>query len=167
MLTLRRLAMTCRRRLMLTGTPLQNDLEELQNLLSFLLPDVFQADVAAQLAGEQVRAGATLSADVARLLVFLCMKRRRFRAGRWTRVGSFCCSLVTAIWRHDQESMDALAERMKALLGPFVLRRLKSEVASQLVMKEQRVRVQCLMRCSLPEPCVSILQKPVQCPATC
>ena len=57
MLTLRRLAMTCRRRLMLTGTPLQNDLEELQNLLSFLLPDVFQADVAAQLAGEQVRAG--------------------------------------------------------------------------------------------------------------
>lgn len=47
--------------------------------------------------------------------------------------------------RHDQESMDALAERMKALLGPFVLRRLKSEVASQLVMKEQRVRVQCLM----------------------
>lgn len=26
---------------MLTGTPLQNDLEELQNLLQFLLPDVF------------------------------------------------------------------------------------------------------------------------------
>lgn len=38
---------------MLTGTPLQNDLEELQNLLSFLLPDVFNADVAAQLADEQ------------------------------------------------------------------------------------------------------------------
>lgn len=49
--------MTCRRRLMLTGTPLQNDLDELQNLLSFLLPDVFQADVAAQLADEQVCAG--------------------------------------------------------------------------------------------------------------
>ena len=40
---------------MLTGTPLQNDLEELQNLLCFLLPDVFHADVAAQLADEQVR----------------------------------------------------------------------------------------------------------------
>ena len=38
---------------MLTGTPLQNDLEELQNLLAFLLPDVFNADVAAQLADEQ------------------------------------------------------------------------------------------------------------------
>lgn len=29
---------------MLTGTPLQNDLEELQNLLQFLLPDVFDRE---------------------------------------------------------------------------------------------------------------------------
>ena len=29
---------------MLTGTPLQNDLEELQNLLQFLLPDVFSRE---------------------------------------------------------------------------------------------------------------------------
>ena len=41
--------------------------------------------------------------------------------------------------------MEALAERMKALLGPFVLRRLKSEVASQLVLKQQRVRPGCLL----------------------
>lgn len=41
--------------------------------------------------------------------------------------------------------MEALAERMKALLGPFVLRRLKSEVASQLVKKEQRVKLQRFM----------------------
>ena len=40
--------------------------------------------------------------------------------------------------------MEALAGRMKALLGPFVLRRLKSEVASQLVLKQQRVRACCL-----------------------
>ena len=39
----------------------------------------------------------------------------------------------------DEGSMQALAGRMKALLGPFVLRRLKSEVASQLVLKQQRV----------------------------
>ena len=39
---------------MLTGTPVQNNLEELQGLLSFLLPDVFSADViAAQWADEQ------------------------------------------------------------------------------------------------------------------
>ena len=29
---------------MLTGTPLQNDLDELQNLLQFLLPDVFSRE---------------------------------------------------------------------------------------------------------------------------
>ena len=51
----RRIAALCKRRLMLTGTPLQNDLMELQNLLSFLLPDVFRADVAEQLADEQAR----------------------------------------------------------------------------------------------------------------
>lgn len=29
---------------MLTGTPLQNDLVELQNLLQFILPDVFDKE---------------------------------------------------------------------------------------------------------------------------
>lgn len=32
----------CRGRVMLTGTPLQNDLGELHNLLSFLLPSLFK-----------------------------------------------------------------------------------------------------------------------------
>ena len=39
---------------MLTGTPLQNDLEELQNLLQFLLPDVFCAQEINQSADLQV-----------------------------------------------------------------------------------------------------------------
>ena len=47
--------MLCKRRIMLTGTPLQNDLQELQNLLGFLLPDVFREEDAAQLSGVQVR----------------------------------------------------------------------------------------------------------------
>ena len=46
------------------------------------------------------------------------------------------CTLPTL---QDEEEMHRLAERMKALLGPFVLRRLKSEVASQLAAKQQRV----------------------------
>lgn len=37
-----RVANASRRRVMMTGTPLQNDLNELQNLLHFLLPMVFQ-----------------------------------------------------------------------------------------------------------------------------
>ena len=36
--------------------------------------------------------------------------------------------------------MMALTERMKAVLGPFVLRRLKSEVAQQLSAKRHVVR---------------------------
>lgn len=39
-----RVAQHCKRRIMLTGTPLQNDLEELQNLLQFILPDVFSKE---------------------------------------------------------------------------------------------------------------------------
>ncbi|EFN58097.1 hypothetical protein CHLNCDRAFT_17545, partial [Chlorella variabilis] len=40
---LRRVSNASRRRIMMTGTPLQNDLAELQNLLHFLLPSVFAA----------------------------------------------------------------------------------------------------------------------------
>ncbi len=47
--------------------------------------------------------------------------------------------VVICLLLQDEGSMQALAGRMKALLGPFVLRRLKSEVASQLVLKQQRV----------------------------
>lgn len=45
----RSLAVHCKRRIMLTGTPLQNDLGELENLLSFLLPDLFTDEIALQL----------------------------------------------------------------------------------------------------------------------
>lgn len=38
---LRKLSTQCQRRVMLTGTPLQNDLGELAGLLQFLLPDIF------------------------------------------------------------------------------------------------------------------------------
>ena len=38
---------------MLTGTPLQNDLEELQNLLRFLMPKLFTAEEAEEIANVQ------------------------------------------------------------------------------------------------------------------
>ena len=46
--------MLCKRRIMLTGTPLQNDLKELQNLLGFLLPEIFHEEDAAELSTVQV-----------------------------------------------------------------------------------------------------------------
>ncbi|XP_017971610.1 PREDICTED: protein CHROMATIN REMODELING 19 [Theobroma cacao] len=83
-------ARNANQRLMLTGTPLQNDLHELWSLLEFMMPDLF--------ATEDVDLKKLLNAD-------------------------------------DRE----LIGRMKSMLGPFILRRLKSDVMQQLVPKIQRV----------------------------
>ena len=41
----------------------------------------------------------------------------------------------------QEEAVQRLTERMKAVLRPFMLRRLKSEVASQLTAKQQHEQV--------------------------
>lgn len=83
-------ARNANQRLMLTGTPLQNDLHELWSLLEFMMPDLFT----------------TGDVDLKKLL--------------------------------NAEDRDLIA-RMKSILGPFILRRLKSDVMQQLVPKIQRV----------------------------
>ncbi|KAI4369099.1 hypothetical protein MLD38_017586 [Melastoma candidum] len=83
-------ATNAKQRLMLTGTPLQNDLHELWSLLEFMMPDLF----------------ATEDVDLKKLL--------------------------------NAEDKD-LVGRMKYILGPFILRRLKSDVMQQLVPKIQKV----------------------------
>ncbi|KAL7001425.1 Protein CHROMATIN REMODELING 19 [Sarracenia purpurea var. burkii] len=83
-------ARNANQRLMLTGTPLQNDLHELWSLLEFMMPDLFE----------------TGDVDLKKLL--------------------------------NSEDRD-LISRMKSILGPFILRRLKSDVMEQLVPKIQRV----------------------------
>uniref|UniRef100_A0A1B6CCE5 Chromatin-remodeling complex ATPase chain Iswi n=1 Tax=Clastoptera arizonana TaxID=38151 RepID=A0A1B6CCE5_9HEMI len=78
-------------RLLLTGTPLQNNLHELWSLLNFLLPDVFNS-----------------SDD--------------FDA--WFNTNSFMGD-------------NSLIERLHAVLRPFLLRRLKSEVEKKLKPKKE------------------------------
>lgn len=41
----------------------------------------------------------------------------------------------------DEAAVEQLTERMKSMLGPFVLRRLKSDVASQLTAKQHKVEM--------------------------
>lgn len=83
-------ARKAKQRLMLTGTPLQNDLHELWSLLEFMMPDIFE----------------TGDVDLKKLLI--------------------------------SEDRD-LISRMKSILGPFILRRLKSDVMGQLSPKIQQV----------------------------
>ncbi|XP_039819358.1 protein CHROMATIN REMODELING 19-like isoform X3 [Panicum virgatum] len=84
-------AQHARQRLMLTGTPLQNDLHELWSLLEFMMPDIF----------------ATGDVDLKKLL--------------------------------NAEDR-GLISHIKSILGPFILRRLKSDVMQQLVPKIQHVK---------------------------
>ncbi|RLM73680.1 hypothetical protein C2845_PM15G18740 [Panicum miliaceum] len=84
-------AQHARQRLMLTGTPLQNDLHELWSLLEFMMPDIF----------------ATGDVDLKKLL---------------------------------NAEDHKLISRIKSILGPFILRRMKSDVMQQLVPKIQHVK---------------------------
>ncbi|CAM6017954.1 unnamed protein product [Sphagnum balticum] len=96
---LRDIAHSAKQRLMLTGTPLQNDLQELWSLLEFMMPDVFD----------------TAGVDLDQFL--------------GTR------NDTTGVVVEDKD----LITHIKGILGPFVLRRLKSDVMRQLVPKIQKV----------------------------
>jgi hypothetical protein len=56
----------------------------------------------------------------------------------------------------DPDSEAALIKRMRGLLGPFVLRRLKSELADQLVTKTHKLHDVCVCLCGWC-PCVRAL----------
>ncbi|KAG0620093.1 hypothetical protein M758_4G188800 [Ceratodon purpureus] len=96
---LRDIAHKAKMRLMLTGTPLQNDLQELWSLLEFMMPDVFD----------------TNGVDLDQYL--------------GTR------NATSGVVVQDTNLMT----RIKGILGPFVLRRMKTDVMRQLVSKIQEV----------------------------
>lgn len=84
-----------RNRLLLTGTPLQNNLEELWALLQFIMPDLFSSEV-------------NLEEET------------------------------------DKELAERLVSRMKVIMAPFVLRRLKQHVSQDLPAKELKI-IECPM----------------------
>ena len=67
----------------------------------------------------------------------------------------------------EEEAIERLTERMRAVLGPFVLRRLKSEVASQLTAKQHHEQLVNMTpeQLSLYQTAVSQLKAEVS--ATC
>ena len=99
------LSFQAQRRLLLTGTPLQNSLIELWSLMHFLMPHLF---------------------------------RSRAEFSYW-----FANPLSSAVEGRSKLS-DDLVKRLHAILRPFVLRRLKKDVAKQLPGKHEHE-----VRCSL------------------
>lgn len=94
----------CRRRMILTGTPLQNSLNELWALFNFLLPTVFD------------------SAD-------------NFDA--WFNKPFESAGVENADLKEEEKLL--IIHRLHQVLRPFILRRLKSEVATQLPEKSEKV----------------------------
>ncbi len=64
----------------------------------------------------------------------------------WVGTTVACSHAACALSLQEQA---ARVDRYKALLAPFILRRLKSEVATQLIAKKHhvQVRVQCSVWC--------------------
>ena len=97
------LTFATRRRLLLTGTPLQNSLMELWSLMHFLMPHLFRS-------------------------------QNEFK--QW-----FSTPLIAHV--EGASALDTgLVKRLHTVLRPFILRRLKTEVAKQLPQKYEHV-VRC------------------------
>ena len=95
-------------KLLLSGTPLQNSLPELWSLLHFLLPDVFSSLAQFQSWFDFTGIVATAGADDA--------SARRIA---------------------DEERRNKVVTKLHAILRPFLLRRLKSDVESNLPKKKE------------------------------
>uniref|UniRef100_A0A224XG66 Putative chromatin remodeling complex wstf-iswi small subunit n=1 Tax=Panstrongylus lignarius TaxID=156445 RepID=A0A224XG66_9HEMI len=88
------------RRLLLTGTPLQNNLMELWSLMHFLMPDVFES-------------------------------HREFK--------EWFSNPVTGMIEGNSEYNETIIKRLHKVLRPFLLRRLKSEVETQMPKKYEHI----------------------------
>ncbi len=90
--------------MLLTGTPIENSPKELLALLGFLLPSLFETSARDAHDGR-------------------ASKKARKEAKRRERLTALFAALAP-----DDPQSAARAKRIRALIGPFVLRRLKSQV---------------------------------------
>ncbi|KAK9748335.1 hypothetical protein RND81_02G050600 [Saponaria officinalis] len=89
-----------KRRILLTGTPLQNDLMELWSLMHFLMPHIFQS-------------------------------HQEFK--------DWFCNPISGMVEGQEKVNKEVVDRLHNVLRPFLLRRLKRDVETQLPMKKEHV----------------------------
>ncbi|GAA5986339.1 hypothetical protein JCM10908_003710 [Rhodotorula pacifica] len=110
-----------RGRLLITGTPLQNNLHELWALLNFLLPDVFSdvADFDAWFERQGDTSDAAVKADAAEA------------ADKSTEDAAAQAKIK------DDEASNKVVKQLHAVLRPFLLRRVKMDVEKSLLPKKE------------------------------
>ncbi|XP_060001130.1 transcription activator BRG1 isoform X20 [Lagenorhynchus albirostris] len=137
------------RRLLLTGTPLQNKLPELWALLNFLLPTIFKScstfeqwfNAPFAMTGEKtaVGCGQCLSMSAWLGVALVCLWPPRFLLKEVSGL-----SLMTEEVDLNEEETILIIRRLHKVLRPFLLRRLKKEVEAQLPEKVEYV-IKCDM----------------------
>ncbi|KAL0484733.1 hypothetical protein AKO1_011648 [Acrasis kona] len=112
-------------RLLLTGTPLQNNLTELWSLLNFLLPDVFD-DLESFKKWFDFASSST-------------PKPKSTTRGRKRKSATTTTTATTASDASDfiKDEKDKLVNKLHSILRPFLLRRLKTDVELNLPNKKE------------------------------
>ena len=125
------------RRLLLTGTPLQNNLTELWSLLSFVLPEIFN-DI--QDYAEWFNRPFELGDDEEPTKVTGESRKRKATGTGATRGKKSGKPRVTSgISALQDEERALIVSSVQRILKPFLLRRLKSDVIAELPKKIERV----------------------------
>uniref|UniRef100_A0A8D2J690 Proliferation-associated SNF2-like protein n=1 Tax=Varanus komodoensis TaxID=61221 RepID=A0A8D2J690_VARKO len=116
-------------KLLLTGTPLQNNLSELWSLLNFLLPDVFD-DLKSFESWFDITSISEIAADL------VAKEREQNILHMLHQVSVF---IAFPYWQCLSAARSAVLCKYCGILTPFLLRRLKSDVAMEVPPKREVV----------------------------
>jgi len=124
------LQMSCTRRILLTGTPINNSLPELLVLLQFLMPETFNPD------DERLVA---LFDEAAALKKHESKSARGKESAASKEGGQEADGGGGGEEEEEGGRMKTFFERLKLIVRPFILRRCKTDVLHELVDKVQKV----------------------------